>query len=95
MKIALPENIALLFHPHVDVPWSLVVILRNLTLDGKLCLRDDKKCCLCIISPSLAKEDQPENRHNVRAQQKEAVSDWLNTFSEGNTSASAYIENVA
>ena len=40
VKIALPENIALLLHPHVDVPgvWSLC----NLTLEGKLCLRDDK-----------------------------------------------------
>ena len=28
MKIALPENIALLLHSHVDVPWSLVVILE-------------------------------------------------------------------
>ena len=68
MKIAVPENIALLLHPHVDVPWNLVVTYsRNLTLDGKLCLRDDKKCCLCIISPSLAMEGQPEKRHNVRA----------------------------
>ena len=25
VKIALPENNALLLHPHVDVPWSLVV----------------------------------------------------------------------
>ena len=24
-EIALPENIALLLHPHVDVPWSLFV----------------------------------------------------------------------
>ena len=78
MKIALPENIALLLHPHVDVRgvWSL----RNLTLDGKLCLRDDKKCCHCIISPSLAMEGQPEKRHNVCAQQQEDVSDWLNPF---------------
>ena len=39
LKIALPEKIALLLHPrHVDVPWSLVV-LRNLTLDDKCCLR--------------------------------------------------------
>ena len=80
VKIGLPENIALLLHPHVDVPWSLVV-LRNLTLDGKLCLRDDKKCCLCcIISPSLAMEGQPEKRHNVLAQQQEVVSDWLTPF---------------
>ena len=76
--------------------WSL----RDLTLDGKLCLRDDKKCCLCIISPSLAMEGQPEKRHNVRgAQQQEDVSDWLTPFPsillKGNMSASAYIENVA
>ena len=38
---------------------------------------------------------QPEKRHNVRAQQQEAVSDWLNPFSLGTMSASAYIENVA
>ena len=38
---------------------------------------------------------QPEKRHNVRAQQQEDVSDWLNTFSLGTISASAYIENVA
>ena len=56
--------------------WSL----RNLTLDGKLYLRDDKKCGLCIISPSLAMEGQPEKRHNVRAQQQEVVSDWLTPF---------------
>ena len=60
-----------------------------------MCLRDDKKCCLCITSPSLAMEDQPEKRHNVRAQQQDAVSDWLNPFSLGIMSASAYIENVA
>ena len=69
MEIALPENIALLLHPHVDVPWSL---------DGKLCIRDDKKCGLCIISPSLAMEGKPEKRHYVRGQQQEDVSDWLN-----------------
>ena len=41
VEIALSEQIALLSHPHVDIPFSLVV-LRNLTLDGKLCLRDEK-----------------------------------------------------
>ena len=25
VKIALPEKIAILLHPHVDVPWTLVV----------------------------------------------------------------------
>ena len=38
---SLSENIALLLHPHVDVPWSLDVTI-NLTLAGKLFLRDDK-----------------------------------------------------
>ena len=41
MKFAMSEKIALLLHPHVDVPYSLVVTY-NLTLDGKLCLHDDK-----------------------------------------------------
>ena len=38
---------------------------------------------------------QPEKRHNVRAQQQDAVSDWLKPLSSGNMSASSYIENVA
>ena len=38
---------------------------------------------------------QPEKRHNVRAQQQEAVSDWLNPISLGTMSASDDIENVA
>ena len=33
--------------------------------------------------------------HNVRAQQQEAVYDWLNPFPLGTMSASAYIENLA
>ena len=36
VKIALPENIALLLYPHVDVPWSL-------------CLRDDKNTAYFTI----------------------------------------------
>ena len=38
---------------------------------------------------------QPEKRHNVRAQQKEGVPDWLNPFTLETMSATAYIENVA
>ena len=38
---------------------------------------------------------QPEKRHNVRAQQQEVVSDWLNPLSLGTISAPAYIESVA
>ena len=44
-----------------------VWLLHNLTLDGKLCLRDDKKNCLCLTSPSLAMADEPGERHDVRA----------------------------
>ena len=50
-------------------------------------------------SLSLAMEGEPGKRHNygdnVRAQQHDAVSDWLNPFSLGTMSASAYIENLA
>ena len=38
---------------------------------------------------------QHEKRHNVRAQQREVMSDWLNPLPLGNMSASAYIDNVA
>ena len=40
-------------------------------------------------------EGEPGKRHNVREQQQEAVSNWLNPFSLGTMSASAYIENLA
>ena len=53
------------------------------------------KMLLCITSPSLAMEGQPEKRHDVRAQQQDVVSDWLNPFSLETMSASDYIENVA
>ena len=93
MKIALPEKIALLLHPHVDVRG--VWLLRNLTLDDKLCLRYEKKCCLCITLPSLAMADEHGKRHARRVHQAEAVSDWLNPFSLGTMSASAYVDNLA
>ena len=41
-EIVLSEKIALLLHPHVDVPFRTVWLLRNLSLDGELCLCDDK-----------------------------------------------------
>ena len=37
---------------------------------------------------------EPGKRHNVRAQLQEDFSDWLNPFSMGTMSASAYIENL-
>ncbi len=38
---------------------------------------------------------EPGKRHNLRAHQAEAVSDWLNPFSLGTMLASAYIDNLA
>ena len=38
VNIALSEKVVLLLHAHVDFP---VWLLRRLSLDGKLCLRDD------------------------------------------------------
>ena len=38
---------------------------------------------------------QPEKRHNVRAQQQDAASDWLTPLTLGTMSASANIENLA
>ena len=52
-------------------------------------------CCICITSPSLATTGQPKKRHNVRAQQQDAVPDWLNPLPLGIVSASAYMDNVA
>ena len=40
VKIVLSEKIVLLSHPHVEV--RTVWLLRNLSLDGQLCLRDSK-----------------------------------------------------
>ena len=40
VKIVISEKIVLLLHPNVDVP--TVRLLRNLSLDGQLCLRDSK-----------------------------------------------------
>ena len=40
VKIVISEKTVLLFHPHVDVP--TIWLLRNLSLDGQLCLRDSK-----------------------------------------------------
>ena len=63
-----------------------------LTLDVKWCLSDDKNSCLCITSSSLAMTGEHRKRHTMRAHQPEAISDWLNPFSLGTMSASAYID---
>ena len=55
-------------------------MVRNLTLDSKLCIRDEK------ILPK---------RHDLRTHKQQAVSDWLNPLSLGIMSASGYIANLA
>ena len=74
-----------MLHRHVHVPGSL--LLHNLTLDGKLCHRDDKNAAFDM-------GDGPGIRHYVRAHWSEAGSDWLNPLSLGTMSASAYIEDL-
>ena len=60
------------------------------------CVSVMKKCCLCIISPSLAMAGEHRKCHTLRAHKQDAVSDRLNTLSLGTMSASAYgIENLA
>ena len=44
-----------------------VWLLDNLTLDGKLCLRDDKNAAFVLTSPSLAMAGEPGKHHDVRA----------------------------
>ena len=59
------------------------------------CVSVITKCCLCRTSLSFVMAGEPGKRHYVRAQQQEAAYDWLNMFSLGTMSASAYIGNVA
>ena len=51
----------------IMLTFRAVWLLHNLTLDGKLCPRDDKKCCLCLTSPYLIMAEEPGKRHDVRA----------------------------
>ena len=67
--------------------FRIVWLLRNLSLGGKLCLRDDKKYCVCISSPSLAIACEHQKRHTTRAHKQDAVSDWLNLHYLGTMTA--------
>ena len=67
--------------------FRIVLLLRNLSLCGKLCLRDEKKYCLCLSSPSLAIAGEHRKSHTTRTHKQEAVSDWLNPHSLGTMSA--------
>ena len=64
VKIILSEKIVLLLHPHVDV--HTVCLLRNLSLDGQLCLHDSKNAEFLLYqvsSPSLAVVGKHVKRH--------------------------------
>ncbi len=63
-----------------------VWLLRNLSLDGELCLRDDKNGASIISSPSIAVAGEHGKRHAMPAHKPQAVSDWLNPHSLGTIS---------
>ena len=80
--------------------FRIVLLLRNLSLGGKLCLREDKNtafqlCINLICSPSLAIASIENVTLSTRAHKQEAVSDWLNPHSLGTMSAFGCIENLA
>ena len=56
--------------------------------------RDDKNTAFVELHYPLPYQTSL-TRHNVRAQQQEGTSDFLNPFSLGTMSASAYIDNLA
>ena len=71
-----------------------VWLLRNLSQDGELFLRDCKNAEF-VQFKSLIIADDPRKRHALRAYMPEVATDWLNPLSLGTMSASAYIENLA
>ena len=69
MKIALSENIALLLHPQYT--FRAVWLFRDLTLHGKLCLRNDNNAAfVCIISTPLAMTGEHRKHHTMHAHNK-------------------------
>ena len=75
--------------------FRIVLLLRNLSFVGKLCLRDDKNTAFLISSPSLAIAGEHRKRHTTCVHKQEAISDWLNPHSLGTMSAFGCIENLA
>ena len=68
--------------------FRIVWLLRNLSLGGKLYLRDDKNIAFAIAG-------EHRKRHASRAHKQEAVSDWLNPHSLGTMSAFGCIDYLA
>ena len=67
-----------------------VWLLRHLSFNGQMCLRDDKDAALSSRSIAVAREHG--KRHAMRAHKPHAVSDWLNPNSLWTMSAFVYIE---
>ena len=72
--------------------WSL----RNLTLDGKLYLRDDKNAAFVELLYPLLRQTSLEHVTMCASKMRKIFYfDWLNPISLGTMSATAYIDNVA
>ena len=62
-----------------------VWLLRNLSLDGELCLRDGKNAAFVILfkfTISISVAGEPGKRHARHANMPQAVSGWLNQIQE-------------
>ena len=75
--------------------FRIVWLLRNLSLGGKLCLRDDKNSAFVSVHHPLPLQASIENVTLRRTHKQEAVSDWLNPHSLRTMSAYGCIENLA
>ena len=97
LKIDLSENIVLLLHPRVNVPYSRTSwLLRNLSLDGEVCLRNDKNVAFLKVHHLKPVQASMENATLcARISRKQALSDWLNPHSLGIISACSSIANLA
>ena len=93
MKIVISEKITIVASTCRRFK-STVCLLRNLSLDGALCLRDGKKCCISISSASLAVGGEHGKRHAMSMHKPKVVSDWLNLHSLGTISAFGRIANL-
>ena len=72
-----------MLHPPVDVPmFRTVWLLRNLSLDVKLFLRNVKNVAFDQYLDVVG-VGEPGKRHARRAHKAQVVSDWLNPNSLG------------
>ena len=77
---------------HPDVSQFGCHVGPNLSLDGKLCFRDEKNAA--FVHHLLPLQASIEKGHAMRAHKPQSVSDWLNPLSLGTMPAFSYIENL-